>query len=377
MYQDNERAVNRLGDSFEWDGVRQDVVTESMAEILILGMPAAGKKTLYYGLKDLFDVPSHKSTMSEDTSNIQPFGLFTIVDLPHVCIEDEELWCRIEQASLLIYILDGSVGQCELQIEMAENESVLRLADMQWITRIQAMGKSLLIFLNKADLWEQQLENVLSQVKNKLGVQVLPISTLDMVKTRQTLLNEIVNRHPELVVPLGREVAAFRKPLAHKIIQHSALRSGLIAFQPIPFFDIPVQLSAHVKLVARLAAMYGKLPAHDYCRELLIAGTSSVMLRMVIQQAVKSIPVLGWVVSAVWSASTTLMIGETALGFFEGNLSVEQGKKYLIQIWRYGPIRMWSICISHLSRIKVPLEKLWNSRRWFERRQQVHLLPEL
>ena len=93
---------------------------------------------------------------------------------------------------------------------------------------------------------------------------------------------------------------------------------GLVAMQPIPLIDLPMQVGTQVGLVARISTMYGRPPTSDYSSELIVTGAGSMAFRLVALQIAKLVPVLGWVVSGVLGATTTWLLGQSTVAYFEG-----------------------------------------------------------
>ncbi len=317
-------------DQLDWAGLRQEVETEARAEIALLGLGNAGKSTLFNSLRGWpVTVTALKLGRLAQTVE-EPMGLFTLIDLPDDGSLDDGLLERLERSALLVYLLDGAVG-CS-QGEPAE--AVVRPADFRWISRLQATGRPLLVALNKADLWADRPEVVLTSMEQRLGAEVLPVSAYDSAEAQHRFLEWMVEACPHLAVPLGREIAAFRHAVAQRLIRRAALLCGLVSVEPIPLVDLPVQVGAQVGLVARIGAMYGHPPASDYSKELVLTGAGSVTLRLLAQQAAKAVPVLGWAVSGLLAAAATWLVGQTALAYFEGRATPNSIGHLLAHLWQ-------------------------------------------
>jgi len=323
-------------DQLDWIGLRQEVETEARAEIALLGLGNAGKSTLFNSLRGWpVTVTALKLGWLAQTVE-EPMGLFTLIDLPEDGNLDDGLLERLERSALLVYLLDGAVG-CS-QRESAE--VVVRPADSRWISRLRATGRPLLVALNKADLWADRPEVVLAAVEQRLGAEVLPVSAYDSAEAQCRFLERMIEACPHLAVPLGREIAAFRRLVAQRLIRRAALLCGLVSVEPIPLVDLPVQVGAQVGLVARIGAIYGHPPASDYSKELVLTGAGSVTLRLLAQQAAKAVPVLGWAVSGLLAAATTWLVGQTALAYFEGRATPISIRHLLARLWQER-VRPW------------------------------------
>lgn len=323
-------------DQLDWIGLRQEVETEARAEITLLGLGNAGKSTLFNSLRGWpVTVTALKLGWLAQTVE-EPMGLFTLIDLPEDGNLDDGLLERLERSALLVYLLDGAVG-CSRR-EPAE--AIVRRADCRWISRLRATGRPLLVALNKADLWAARPEVVLASVEQRLGAEVLPVSAYDSPEVQRRFLERMVEACPHLAVPLGREIAAFRRLVAQRLIRRAALLCGLVSVEPIPLVDLPVQVGAQVGLVARIGAIYDHPPASDYSKELVLTGAGSVALRLMAQQAAKAVPVLGWAVSGLLAAATTWLVGQTALAYFEGRATPNSIGHLLARLWQER-VRPW------------------------------------
>lgn len=315
----------------DWGGLRSEVEAESRAEIVVLGGANAGKSTLYRSLRGLAPLgePDEGRDTPADSGSVleEPLGLFTLIDLPTAVVDDPLLWEHLERASLLVYLLDGE-GVPDRGSPLAATP------DLRWVTRLQATGRPLLLALSKSDLFAQRLAEVLAALEHQFGLPVAPISAVDGPELPYRLLLRVVELCPALAVPLGREVTAFRRAVAQRMILQTALRCGVISLEPIPLLDLPLQISAQVGLVARLGTMYGHPPTSDYCKELLFAGAGSTVLRLLAQQASKGVPVVGWLVSGVLGGASAWILGQSALAYFDGRVTPERLGQWLCRLWR-------------------------------------------
>jgi uncharacterized protein (DUF697 family) len=317
-------------DQMDWLGLREEVQSEAQAEIVLLGLGNAGKSTLFNSLRGWPVVLTALKLGRQDESVEERMGLFTLVDLPRGDLDHEDLVLqRLDRATLLVYLLDGSVGRAQRR----PDEGIVRPADYRWIGRLKATGRPLLVVLNKADLWADHLDVVLASLEQRLGVEVIPISAYDSPDAQWHLLERMTRACPTLALPLGREVAAFRREAARRLIRRAALMCGLVAMQPIPLIDLPMQVGTQVGLVARISTMYGHPPSSDYSSELIVTGAGSMVFRLVALQIARLVPVLGWVVSGVLGATTTWLLGQSTVAYFEGWTAPRRLRDILGEHW--------------------------------------------
>ena len=150
-----------------------------------------------------------------------------------------------------------------------------------------------------------------------LAAPVIAISARDSESVTTRLLPQIVDASPNLATALGREVPAWRRLAAQRVIRRSTALSGLVGIEPAPFLDIPFQVLIQLRLVLRLAAIYGEVVGDRYSRELIATAVSGVALRYVGQQVAKFVPIVGWFASGALAAGGTYTIGQIATEYFE------------------------------------------------------------
>lgn len=355
-------------DQLDWAGVRQEVEMEARAEIVLLGMGNAGKSTLFNSLRGWpVTLTALKLGWAEQTVE-ERMGLFTLIDLPEDGDQDRWRLEQLERATLLVYVLDGAVGCSQRDVTGA----IVRPVDCRWIGLLRATGRPLLVVLNKADLWKDRLEGALAEIERRLGIEALPISAYDSSGAQRRFLARLVELCPDLGVPLGREIAAFRRTVAQRLTRRAALLCGLVAMEPIPLVDLPIQVGAQVGLVARIGAVYGRPPVSDYSKELILTGAGSAALRLLAQQAVKAIPVFGWAASGLLGAATTWLVGQAALTYFEGYATPRGVGHLLSDLWqkrvqpwckRAGGV-LWCSCpIAWALRWGSKLRRRWQAKR--------------
>ncbi len=307
-------AAGGLGsilNALDWDHVREEVDRESRSRVVFIGASGAGKSTLLNTLKGSTVSPASATPEIQEELRVEDFGLFAIVDVPAhspngQLHEGETAWFVLTSADLIVWVLDGAAG--------------LRAWEHEWICRLRALGRPLLIVLNKIDQVADQAS--VAELNRTLACTLFPIEARDFQSINAGLLPHLVEASPNLATPLGREVLGWRRTAAQRVINRSMLVSGLVGTEPAPLLDLPLQVLIQLRLVLRLGAIYGE-PVNDrYSGELLVTMASSVALRYVSQQLVKLIPFVGWVVSGALAAGGTWAIGELAQKYFENGRQI-------------------------------------------------------
>mgnify|MGYP001126118236 CR=1 FL=1 len=355
-------------DQMDWAGLRQEVESETRAQIALLGLGHAGKSSLFNSLRgwpvSLTPPELGREVQPQTHAVEEQMGLFTLIDLPEDGDLDPGLLERFDQSALLVYLLDGAVD-CSGDDPAA---AIVRPADVRWIGQLRATGRPLMVVLNKADVWADRSEDVAAALGRRLGTEILPVSAYDSSDARRCFLERMVETCPDLAVPLGRELADFRHDLAQHLIRRASLLCGLVAVEPVPLVDLPVHVGTQVGLVARIGAIYDRPPASDYSKELVCTGAGSAALRLLAQQAAKAVPVLGWAVSGLLAAAATWLVGQTALAYFEGRATPDNFRSLLTWLWHE---RLRPFCTRALHTYLRFCPAVWVLRYARESRQQL------
>src|SRR5207248_6280812 len=102
-----------------------------------------------------------------------------------------------------------------------------------------------------------------------------------------------------------------------------SLAAGL---EPFPLVDIPILLGNQIRLVLRLAALYGeKVDSADttqHIRELLAIMAGGLGLRYLAEQTAKAVPFGGDFVAGAIAGAGTWAMGQVALEYYEGGKKI-------------------------------------------------------
>jgi small GTP-binding protein len=300
--------IRNLFQALDWDRLSLQVEEEAHARLAIVGPVNSGKSTLFNLIKGrkvsaVKAVPgTTKGLVTEDV------GPFLLVDTPgfgEVGGVDRASLARsaAEEADVAVLVLDGAAG--------------LHQSDHDLYTSLQAARVPLVVALNKIDLIKRDVSDVLDDVERKLGTAVIPISAKTGAGVAEQLIPAVVEAHPWMAVALGRALPAYRRHLSRRLISSAAVLNAIIAAEPIPGLDIPLLLAAQVRLVLRIAAIYGESLSVRHARELLTTIAGGVALRYLAAQLGKLVPGPGWLVGAAVTGLGTWAIGRVAVAYFE------------------------------------------------------------
>lgn len=314
------RQVGGLGSllgGLDWNQTREDIERECARRIVVAGRPGVGKSTLFNKLCGWDVSPMQRA---EEGAPQEELGGFRLVDLPPTGPStrgwpsegyDGFGWPNqggdtvqaLTEAALVVFVVDAAEG--------------LQPGEYAWLSWTRALGRPLVVVLNKTDLVGDDLEAVRAQVEWRLAMRVIPLSAAEDDDIQEKLLPPMLRACPDVALPLARDLMGVRPRAARVVIQQAALWAALAGLEPIPLLDVPMQLGTQQRLVMRLAAMYGQ-PATDP-REVIAAVAGSVGLRLLAQQVAKLVPVVGWVVSAGLGGLSTWLVGWAIARYYESH----------------------------------------------------------
>jgi len=306
MVQGFMRAVN-------WKQAQEEVLQSLNNTVVIVGQPNTGKSTLFNKMKGQTLSPASPQAGTTRTLVRTDFGPFTLVDTPgHLPSVMES---GMDIASVIVLLIDASKG--------------LQQPDRDLYETIKKLEKPTIIAVNKVDTLQGGEAG--DQFATEVAVQldafgVIPVSAKTGENVAEELIPAIIEASPEAALAIGRELPAYRREAAHRIIRNSALLGLAAGLEPIPFIDIPILLGTQVRLVLRLAALYGEpLDSADamlHARELFATLAGGIGLRFLAEQAAKAVPIGGDFVAGAIAGAATWSIGEVALEYYESGKKI-------------------------------------------------------
>ncbi|HEY5005656.1 MAG TPA: GTPase, partial [Ktedonobacteraceae bacterium] len=285
--------------------------------VVIVGQPNAGKSTLFNKLKGQTLSPVSPQAGTTKTLVRTDFGPFTLVDTPgHLPSVMES---GMDQASVIVFLIDASSG--------------LQADDRELYEVIKKLKKPTIVAVNKIDSLKggEAGDQFATEVAVLLSMPgVIPISGKTGANVVEELIPAIIEASPEAALAIGRELPAFRRQAAQKIIRNATLLTLTAGLEPIPFIDIPIILGVQARLVLRMAALYGESmddsAARKHARELIAAMVGGLGMRYVAEQAAKLVPFGGDFVAGAIAAASTWSMGEAALEYYEGGKQIKPAR---------------------------------------------------
>lgn len=318
----NIGMVQSLMREVNWQQAQNEVLQGLNNTVVIVGQPNTGKSTLFNKLKGQALSPVSPEAGTTRALVRTDFGPFTLVDTPGVespgrlsDVTDQAL----SQSSVIVFLIDASKG--------------LQQKDRELFEAIKKQNKPVVIAVNKVDILKggESGDQFATEIAVLLGTAgVIPVSAKTGLNLAEELIPEIIDASPEAALVIGRELPAFRRQAAQRIIRNSTLISLAAGIQPIPLVDIPVLLGTQIRLVLRLAALYGEplntAEARKHARELVVTMAGSLGMRYLAEQAAKAVPFGGDFVAGAIAGAATWSIGEVALEYYEGGKQISPNR---------------------------------------------------
>jgi small GTP-binding protein len=323
-------VVQAFMKAVNWKHAQSEVLEGLNNTVVIVGQPNAGKSTLFNKLKGQNLSPVSPQAGTTKTLVRTDFGPFTLVDTPgHLPSVMES---GMDQASVIVFLIDASSG--------------LQADDRELYEVIKKLKKPTIIAVNKVDSLKggetgDQFATEVAVLLSTAGV--IPISGKTGANVVEELIPAIIEASPEAALAIGRELPAFRRQAAQKIIRNATLLTLTAGLEPIPFIDIPIILGVQARLVLRMAALYGESMddsnARKHARELIATMVGGLGMRYVAEQAAKLVPFGGDFVAGAIAAASTWSMGEVALEYYEGGKQIKPGRLRQLYIGFYHRFR--------------------------------------
>jgi len=336
------------------------------AQILLTGLRGAGKSTLYNSLQQIEVSPVGQVEENSEgegypkDSEQEDLGLFTLMDLPtgqqasSASPSASPSW-GMEASPMVpgwdVPAYEGmaspymggwpasfgtSVPEAELILFIVDSQTGFDGDTFRWFRRLHARGTPLIVVLNKIDLISGEVspKQMARELARRLAVPVVPISASEGTNILERLLPRMVELCPSLLVPLGRELASFRRHAAQRVVNQTAGMCGLVGLEPVPVLDVPFQLALEIRMVIQLASLYGRTfgSGAKYRTEVILMLLIGLLLRYLAQQLIKWTPFVGWLLSGILSAIGIWLVGFVMLEIGDWRLEIGEEGDFRLEI---------------------------------------------
>ena len=310
----NISLVRDFMTAVNWKTAQGEIQWALTSKIALVGLPNTGKSTLFNTLKGQRLSPVSPEAGTTKMLIRGAFGPFALIDTPgHLPdIMDK----GVKEASVILLLLDGTRG--------------FRKEDEELYKAVKHAGKPIIVVVNKIDAMTSDPEDLCDDLMVKLDIEeAVPISAMNGTNVTEDLIPAMIDASPEAAVVIGRELPAYRREAVAKIVRNSVLLSLAAGLEPVPLIDIPILLGTQIRMVLRIAAIYGEPMTASRAREVVASITVGLALRYGAEELAKLVPFGGDLISGAIAAAGTWALGQVATEYFEGGkkLSTQQLRK--------------------------------------------------
>ena len=136
---------------------------------------------------------------------------------------------------------------------------------------------------------------------------------------------------------LAVRLPAVRRAYCDHVVLANASQNAVIgAVVIIPGADMPAMTANQIRMVLKIAAVYGEQIGFDRALEILSVVGTAFVFRTLARQALDFVPGFGWALKGAVGFTATVALGEAAIAYFEAGAPLQ---------------------ISHMQRISSQLER--------------------
>jgi len=304
-----------------WKTAQGEIQWALTAKIALVGLPNTGKSTLFNTLKGQRISPVSPEVGTTKMLIRGAFGPFALIDTPgHL---PDIMNKGIKEASVILLLVDGARGFGK------EDEELYKV--------VKRAGTPIIIVVNKIDTMTSDPEELCDDLMVRLDIEeAVPISAMKGTNVTEDLIPAMIDASPEAAVIIGRELPAYRREAVARIIRNSTLLSLAAGLEPVPLIDIPILLGTQIRMVLRIAAIYGEPMSSSRAREVVASMTVGLTLRYAAEELAKLVPIGGDLIAGAIAAAGTWALGQVATEYFEGGkkLTRQQVRKMFTNFYR-------------------------------------------
>jgi small GTP-binding protein len=310
--------IQSLMKTVNWKAAQQEVLVALNSTVVIVGQPNSGKSTLFNKIKGQKISPVSPEPGTTRSLVRTDFGPFTLLDTPGFEASgrfSDEIQSGLDQASVIVFLIDATRG--------------LQSIDREIYEQMKKLKKPIIVAVNKVDTLKGREigDELATEIAIKLSVVgVIPISGKTGENIAEELLPTMIEASPEAALVIGHELPAYRRSAAQRIIRNATLVSLAAGIEPIPLIDIPILLGTQIRLVLRLAALYGEpIGAANvmlHTRALISTMAGGLGFRLLAEQAAKAVPFGGDFVAGAIAGAATWSMGQVALEYYDSGKQI-------------------------------------------------------
>lgn len=128
---------------------------------------------------------------------------------------------------------------------------------------------------------------------------------------------------------LAHNFAFVRHAVADEAVNTTAWQNAIVGVvTPIPGADMPIMTANQIKMLLQIAAAYGQPLNAERVKELAAIVAGGYLLRGLAREALSVVPVLGWAIKGGIAYSGTVVMGKTAVKYFDEGADISEVTAY-------------------------------------------------
>jgi uncharacterized protein (DUF697 family) len=138
------------------------------------------------------------------------------------------------------------------------------------------------------------------------------------------LENRIVRAAGDGAAALAFRLPALRRTYCDHVVLANASQNAVIgAVVIIPGADMPAMTANQIRMVLKIAAVYGEQIGLDRALEILSVVGTAFVFRTLARQALDFVPGFGWALKGAVGFTATVALGEAAIAYFEAGAPLQ------------------------------------------------------
>lgn len=229
-----------------------------------------------------------------------------------------------ENSDIVLFFLNASVGVTKHEKEAYE--------------KVSQLGKEMIVVLNKVDtLDDDEIEDVIDQVKEELGVTPIAISAkkgIGIENLNDKILEVLEDKGKEL---LFLKVSRYKDKTVSNWINGASVSAAGIGAIPIPGADIVPLTALQVGLAMKIAYIYDIKPSKGDVMKLVASTVTGQAGKQVAKWAITALKATGWIpgaqlvevavcaIAASIAASLTYAFGWASNAYYKSGMIMDLG----------------------------------------------------
>lgn len=221
--------------------------SDDTARIAIIGLGQTGQVALYNSLWGW-------DAIRETDDCIRPLGLFTLVSLAPNTYDSNGTFERLNgHIELAVLILTGDPAHEQLYFE--------------WLAQLKNTAIKVMVVCNLSAYRINKAR--FEELQRKMGIGALALHVDDPQAVHERFLGGLMRVCPSVSVALAREIGKLRHRVAQQLIARGALTSVALTLEQTTVDDHAMLVDLQLRLVTRIATVYGCKQQAGYERFLL------------------------------------------------------------------------------------------------------------